>query len=78
MVMQRLDHLVMDIHIAPEEYMKLYEGSAKNVNGVARNGKRVSFPANILRPYVTREGVHGVFAIYFDLAMKFKGIDRLE
>jgi len=42
------------------------------------DGKTVHFPANILRPFVTHDGVQGTFAIYFDDNNKFKDIKRLS
>jgi len=40
-------------------------------------GRRVRFPANILRPFVTLEGIQGRFIIRFDSDSRFQGIDRL-
>ena len=70
-------YIVADIFISAEEMLKLYEGAAKNASVVARDGRRIEFPAHILRPFVTREGVSGSFAIYFDRDRKFQRIDRL-
>ena len=69
--------VIVDVHISSEELLKLYEGMAKNARIMARDGRYILFPAHILRPYVTRSGVHGTFAIYFDETMKFQRIIRL-
>lgn len=68
--------ITIDIHISAAEYLKLYEGVAKNVNARSRDGRRIQFPAAILQPYVTHSGVKGSFVIDFDQAMKFQGIRR--
>ncbi|WNO07636.1 DUF2835 domain-containing protein [Teredinibacter sp. KSP-S5-2] len=69
--------VIVDIQISAEEYQKMYAGTAKNVLCVARDGRRIRFPAPILRPFVTRQGISGAFQIYFDQNNKFVGIDRL-
>ena len=69
--------ILIDIRITSEEFMKLYEGSAKNANGVARDGRRIQFPANILRPFLMHTGISGSFEIEFDEQMKFTSIRRI-
>lgn len=70
--------LVVDIHIAAEDYLTLYQGMARDVVANARDGRVVRFPANILRDFVTHDGVHGTFLIFFDDDNKFKDIARYE
>ena len=69
--------ILIDIRITSEEFMKLYAGSAKNAHGVARDGRRIQFPANILRPFLMHTGVSGSFEIEFDEKMKFTSIRRI-
>ncbi len=69
--------ITIDIAISSEEYLKLYQGVAKDVFTVSRDGRRIRFPAQVLRPFVTREGIRGSFRIHFDQNNKFKAIDRL-
>ncbi|MEJ2064623.1 MAG: DUF2835 family protein [Reinekea sp.] len=35
------------------------------------------FPSRILQPFVTRQGIHGTFRIYFDQYHKFQRIEQL-
>lgn len=68
--------VIVDIAISPEEYQLAYQG----VNAVwarCEDGRRIRFPANILRPFVLHDGVRGRFRIAFDDANKFAGIERL-
>lgn len=69
--------ILIDIKITPEEFKKLYEGSAKNANGIARDGRRIQFPATILRPFLTHNGIIGSFEIEFDHQMKFTSIRKI-
>jgi hypothetical protein len=69
--------LVVNLVISPDEYQRLYAGTAKNVSAVAVDGRRVHFPANILRRFVTREGIRGRFMIRFTDDNRFHSIERL-
>ena len=71
------DSVSVNLHISAEEFLKLYKGSAKSVVTKSVDGRRIRFPARILQPYVTKNGVEGSFKIYFDEKGKFKWIDRL-
>ncbi|ODS23089.1 hypothetical protein AB835_10785 [Candidatus Endobugula sertula] len=68
--------VLISISISADEYLRVYQGSAKTVSTLDRQGKRVRFPVNILQPYITHNGVSGVFAIEFDENNKFKRIAR--
>ena len=71
------NYVVIDLSISSEEYLKLYQGVARDVVAKSRDGKRVRFPARVLQSFVTKEGINGSFCIYFDQSMKFQSIDRL-
>lgn len=69
--------LVVNLMIDPEEFQRLYAGSVKDVSAIAVDGRRVQFPGNILRQFVTREGIRGRFMIRFDDENRFESIQRL-
>ena len=68
--------LHFSLSINAEEYLRLYEGSAKTVYAQSLEGASVRFPANILQPYVTHKGIHGRFVIYFDSENRFKRVEK--
>nr|WP_086932452.1 DUF2835 domain-containing protein [Agarilytica rhodophyticola] len=70
--------IIVDLNISAEEYLKLYQGSASSVLARSRDRRTIRFPAQVLRPFVTRDGVSGAFCIYFDKNMKFLRIDRVS
>lgn len=72
-----MQEIVVDVSISPDEWIKLYQGAARDVHARARDGRSVRFPARILAPYFLRDGIHGSFCIRFDEHGKFAGIDRL-
>lgn len=70
-------YLVVDLHIAADEFLRWYQGGPQVVNAVARDGRRVQFPAASLQPFVSHNGVRGTFAIHFDRDNKLQRIERL-
>ncbi len=72
-----MSEVVISLNIAADEYLKLYKGSARSVFTQTVEGRSIRFPANILQPFVTREGVRGRFIIEFDEQNKFRYIKRL-
>ena len=70
-------YIIVDLTISADEYLKLYQGIARDVICYARDGRRVRFPAKILQPYVTHDGIRGSFCIAFDQNQKFSSIRRL-
>jgi len=72
-----MNNLIVDLEIPREKYLTLYQGYIKHVKAVARNGQTVRFPASVLQPFVTHEGIHGTFCIFFDADHKFKSMERV-
>ena len=69
---------VVSLNIPADEFRRLYEGSANTV--VSRDqvsGKTVRFPANVLRPFVTRGGIFGRFEISVDADNRLQDIRQL-
>ncbi len=68
-------HIVL--HISTHEYQEYYSGVARNVAATASDGRSIKFPANILRPFISHDGIHGEFVIEFDDNNKFVAINKL-
>ncbi|GAA0687159.1 DUF2835 domain-containing protein [Marinobacterium maritimum] len=73
-----MNEIIVDIRISSDEYLKLYRGQSRVVSTRARDGRRVHFPANILRPWVLHDGIRGCFRIRFTTDGKFHDIQRLS
>lgn len=72
-----MQHIIFDIRIDKDEYLKHYSGAARYVNARARDGRRVQFPASALRPFVTHNGVEGSFVATIDNNAKLLSFRRL-
>ena len=70
--------VLIRLAIPAEEYQRLYMGAVRDVLAHSEDGRRIRFPAMILRPYVTHSGVHGVFKILFDDSNRFQGIEKID
>lgn len=71
-------HLIVDLVITRDEYLRWYQGAARSILAKSRDGRKVSFPARSLQPYVTHSGIKGTFAIYFDDNNKLIGVEKLQ
>lgn len=69
--------IIVRLSIDADEYLRVYQGVAQEVIAISEDGRRVRFPAAILRPFVTHDGISGRFAIEFDEAGKFVAIRRV-
>jgi len=70
--------VLIRLAIPAEEYQRLYMGAVRDVLAHSEDGRRIRFPALILRPYVTHSGVHGVFRIMFDENNRFQRIEKID
>jgi hypothetical protein len=70
-------HLIVDLYISADEYLRHYKGQVSQVVCEARDGRRVRFPSSILQRFVTRSGIHGSFRIDFDDANKLVSVKRI-
>ncbi|MDX1588814.1 MAG: DUF2835 family protein [Oleiphilaceae bacterium] len=72
------DSIVVDIHIGRQEWLEIYyDGAGRNLRVRARDGRSVVFPARILHPWITHDGVKGTFMILFDRHGKFHSASKL-
>ena len=71
-----MNKIIIDIRVSNEEYLKQYQQPNCMVSTVSRDGRSISFPANILKPFLMHSGISGSFCIYFDGNGKFKSISR--
>ena len=64
------------LQLNSEQYLAYYKGQAKRISVVCDDGRRIEFPAEHLRPYLTHDGIHGHFEIDFDQQKRFIALRR--
>ena len=72
----RTNKFIVPLRIEADAYEELYRGNAKHVIAHDVEGRKIQFPAASLRPFVTREGIEGVFVIQVDEANRLIDIQR--
>ncbi|MDI1230726.1 MAG: DUF2835 domain-containing protein [Methylobacter sp.] len=61
-----------------DQYLKVYQGMAKNVSVVADDGRRVAFPAGKVQTFLTNQGINGYFEMELTPENKFVSIKKLN
>lgn len=70
--------MVLDIALSTERFLAVYQGHANRVLLYSRDGRKVSLPAYHLRPFLSHEGIHGVFELEFTTNGKLVDLRQLR
>lgn len=54
------------LDVSSDQFMAHYQGLAASIQTMSLDGRRVRFPASILRPHLRHDGVHGLFVLRID------------
>jgi hypothetical protein len=73
-----MDWVVIDVSLSYDDMLKAYQGTVRTVQGIDVKGRKIRFPADILREFVTHDGVYGRFQIKISENNHFEGIKRLN
>ena len=65
------------LHLSAEEYLQYYEGIARSIQVKSRCGKIIQFPADKMREFVLKDGIHGSFVIQLNENNKLLSIRRI-
>ena len=74
---ESVDEYHFRLSISREQALRYYRGAALAVQAVSDDGRRVRFPAGILRPFITALGVHGRFRLRVDAHNRVVDLQRL-
>lgn len=64
--------------ISPDDYVAYYAGKVRSVLVSSDDGRRIEFPAEHLREFVTHQGISGYFEIEFDEQRRFVALRKLK
>lgn len=62
----RMNEVQFWLHISPQTYLSYYRGHTSAVRARTVDGRTVQFPASVLRPFLTRDGINGLFRLNYD------------
>jgi len=68
---------IFNVYLNERETLSFYSARNNRVKVTAENGQTLSLPWEVFKPYVTKNGINGRFAVYFDVHGKFKELRRL-
>ncbi len=77
MVSSGVRKIVIRLAISSDEFLKLYQGLARDVKVRSTEGLNVRFPANSLKPFMAHNGVHGTFCLEIDQNNKLVNLSRI-
>lgn len=66
------------LHLSAEEYLQYYEGIVKSIQVQSHCGKIIQFPAEKMREFVLKDGVHGSFVMQLDDKNKFFSLRKKD
>jgi hypothetical protein len=75
--MQATQRIRFRLAISSDDYLAYYQGVARAVLVRAEDGRRIRFPAGALQPFVSHQGIHGLFELRFDAQHKLMGLQRI-
>jgi uncharacterized protein DUF2835 len=64
--------------LTSEKYLAYYKGKAQNIAVRSIDNRKVRFPANAVREFLTHDGIYGLFEIEFDENNKLVKIIKLS
>ncbi|MDH5396342.1 MAG: DUF2835 domain-containing protein [Gammaproteobacteria bacterium] len=67
-----------NLHLTAEEYLYFYEGVAKAIRVRSKCGKTIQFPAEKMRQFVLKDGIHGRFVMKLDANNKFLSVTKVK
>ncbi len=65
------------LQISYDQYLRVYQGTAKNISVVADDGRRIAFPAGKVQSFLTRDGINGYFEMVINSENKFIELIKL-
>ncbi len=73
-----MQRITVRLDISPERFQAYYQGVVESVVATSSDGRTVKFPARVLRPFLSYQGIQGTFEITCDGNMKFQSIRRTD
>ncbi len=76
--MSQHQHIRFKLQLSYDQYLRVYQGSAKNISVVADDGRRIAFPARNIQSFLNKDGISGYFEMILTVENKFVSIKRIS
>ncbi|ORU94439.1 MAG: topoisomerase II [Cycloclasticus sp. symbiont of Bathymodiolus heckerae] len=73
-----VQRLIFKLAISAEQYLSVYKGHAKAISTLSIDGRRIEFSAEKVKPFLTRDGIYGVFEMQINEKHQFLSIKKLR
>jgi len=72
-----VNKLRFHLRLDAQEYLPYYSGRVTAISVVTDDGRRIEFPAEHLRQFVSHQGIDGYFEIEFDENNRLRKLKRI-
>ncbi len=76
--MNKSQIICFNLNLDYQQYLQVYQGTAKNVSVLADDGRRIAFPARNIQSFLNKEGINGYFEMELTAENKFISIKKLS
>jgi len=66
------------LQLSYDQYLQVYQGSAKNISVLADDGRRIAFPARNIQSFLTKEGIKGYFEMELTAENRFISLKKIS
>jgi hypothetical protein len=68
--------LRFSLRLTADQYLRVYQGTAKRISVIAHDGQRIEFPAQNIQKFLTHDGITGKFEMELTPQNKFVAIRK--
>jgi len=65
------------LNLSADQFLRVYQGHTKAISVQAEDGRRIQFPAQNVKQFLTHDGIFGYFEMQLTAEHKFIAIKRL-
>jgi hypothetical protein len=76
--MSQHQSILFSLDLSYDQFLKVYQGTAKNISVVADDGRRIVFPAGNIQSFLTKNGIKGYFEMALTAENKFISLKKLR
>ena len=76
--MQKKQLLRFSLQLTADQFLRVYQGTAKRVSVIASDGRRIEFSAQNIRKFLTHDGISGKFEMELTAENKFVAIRKIS
>ncbi|MCF6203860.1 MAG: DUF2835 domain-containing protein [Methylococcaceae bacterium] len=76
--MGQYQSILFTLELSYDDFLKVYQGTAKNISVVADDGRRIMFPARNVQSFLTKNGIKGYFEMTLTAENRFISLKKLR